>query len=352
MQRLQTHKLIQRLATNALPSTRKTLLTTSIYPSANQTLETLLILISKRLESMSKLPYIGMMNVNMAKIWTSYISSYQDLLNYTNAGDYQDLMHFQIGNDLQNKQFVSILEKLLIDHADNIPFLRDGLTESEIFKNDESKEREFLNLHLKERILMRLIASDHIEKSNGNLTGVADRNLDVLDVLHKSIDFVDSMTLMKYYEKVKIDIETRIVDNNGDDKLVFPYISTHIEYVLNEILKNSARATIENNSSEPIKILVILNKLEKTLQFRVSDSGGGVPPHILPHLWDYAFTTVNETSKSDTLGLDTGVHDNIVAGMGYGLPLSLIYTKIFGGDLNLRSVWGKGTDAYILFKGI
>ncbi|AWU73721.1 uncharacterized protein C5L36_0A03230 [Pichia kudriavzevii] len=352
MQRLQTHKLIQRLATNALPSTRKTLLTTSIYPSANQTLETLLILISKRLESMSKLPYIGMMNVNMAKIWTSYISSCQDLLNYTNAGDYQDLMHFQIGNDLQNKQFVSILEKLLIDHADNIPFLRDGLTESEIFKNDESKEREFLNLHLKERILMRLIASDHIEKSNGNLTGVADRNLDVLDVLHKSIDFVDSMTLMKYYEKVKIDIETRIVDNNGDDKLVFPYISTHIEYVLNEILKNSARATIENNSSEPIKILVILNKLEKTLQFRVSDSGGGVPPHILPHLWDYAFTTVNETSKSDTLGLDTGVHDNIVAGMGYGLPLSLIYTKIFGGDLNLRSVWGKGTDAYILFKGI
>jgi pyruvate dehydrogenase kinase 2/3/4 len=39
-----------------------------------------------------------------------------------------------------------------------------------------------------------------------------------------------------------------------------------------------------------------------------------------------------------------------LAGFGYGLPLSRLYARYFGGDLKLISMDGHGTDAYLLLS--
>ena len=36
-----------------------------------------------------------------------------------------------------------------------------------------------------------------------------------------------------------------------------------------------------------------------------------------------------------------------VAGLGYGLPISRGYARYFGGDLNIMSMEGFGTDAFL-----
>ena len=39
--------------------------------------------------------------------------------------------------------------------------------------------------------------------------------------------------------------------------------------------------------------------------------------------------------------------DSPLAGLGYGLPISRSYARYFGGDLNLMSMEGYGTDAFL-----
>ncbi|KAI9469335.1 mitochondrial branched-chain alpha-ketoacid dehydrogenase kinase-domain-containing protein [Zychaea mexicana] len=129
----------------------------------------------------------------------------------------------------------------------------------------------------------------------------------------------------------------------------FMYVPSHLNHMLFELLKNSLRAVVERfgidyeDNYPPIKLIIAHGKEDITI--KISDEGGGIPRSGIPLVWTYMYTTAEaqelepEYNRSDFRAP--------MAGFGYGLPISRLYARYFGGDLKLISMEGYGTDVYL-----
>lgn len=88
---------------------------------------------------------------------------------------------------------------------------------------------------------------------------------------------------------------------SGDRRLATPYIPSHFDYMVYEVLKNSARAVVERHvppgsvgvlgrRPPPIRVRVCTG--DDTVTLRISDEGGGIPQAITPRIWEFGFTTL------------------------------------------------------------
>lgn len=68
----------------------------------------------------------------------------------------------------------------------------------------------------------------------------------------------------------------------------------------------------------------------------MSDEGGGIPRSGLSRIWTYLYSTAHspleEMAKDGGDGADGPA---VLAGYGYGLPISRLYARYFGGDLQV-----------------
>ncbi|SGZ57747.1 CIC11C00000001692 [Sungouiella intermedia] len=149
----------------------------------------------------------------------------------------------------------------------------------------------------------------------------------------------------------------------------FMYVPGHLIHMFFEVLKNSLRATIEfhtprlkeqmmaedpNLKAEDIDlndlkfppIKVIISEGYEDIAIKISDEGGGIARSEIPLIWTYLYTTVDKTPTLDA-EYNQSSFKAPMAGFGYGLPISRLYSQYFGGDLKLISMEGYGTDVYI-----
>lgn len=174
----------------------------------------------------------------------------------------------------------------------------------------------------------------------------------------------------------------------------FPFILSHIEYIIGELLRNSVQSVIERQlregeakSTPPPPIEVIICESSKHVVIRVSDQGGGISRDVLPYLWSFCKgphsqrtlsnltqvpmmaatlqeVRVDEPSEADkgdqssektrrrrpstnyasSLSSLTSRPPNLRLGMG--LPLSRIYAEYWAGSLELQSLRGYGLDVF------
>lgn len=170
----------------------------------------------------------------------------------------------------------------------------------------------------------------------------------------------------------------------GHLNTVFPYILSQLEYIIGELLRNSIQSTIEvhgGRSKTLPPITVLICHAPKHVIFRVSDQGGGVPPEELADIWSFSKGThadarvrnfekvpkmaaTFDESAVETLGKRSSMQDPITKGkktsslssltsrppdlrLGIGLPMSRVYAEYWAGSLELHSLEGYGTDAFL-----
>lgn len=170
---------------------------------------------------------------------------------------------------------------------------------------------------------------------------------------------------------------------NGHLEASFPYILSHLEYIVGELLRNSVQAVIErqqklgSNAKGPPPVEVTICEAQEHVIIRISDRGGGIPRDELPYLWSFSkgpqsqkrlenlgrvprmAATMQELHVEDELGradLRTPNYQSSLSSLtsrppnlrlGMGLPLSRVYAEYWAGSLELHSLEGYGVDAFL-----
>ena len=149
-----------------------------------------------------------------------------------------------------------------------------------------------------------------------------------------------------------------VVQVSGRLDLTFPYIPAYLQYILLELLKNALRATMDRHMNSPdlpvVDVVIADGDDNEDVVIKIADEGGGIPRSQVDKIWSYLFTTADKKVQQSFIGggSDNKDHSNEspLAGLGYGLPISRSYCRYFGGDLDLISMEGYGTDAFVHLK--
>ena len=111
------------------------------------------------------------------------------------------------------------------------------------------------------------------------------------------------------------------------------------------------RATCEVHGLEDdlpdIEIVIGDGEDNEDVIIKISDKGGGIRRSQWRYVFSYLFTTArDEAVSASAAGREFGT-EGPLAGLGYGLPISRAHARYFGGDLQIMSMEGYGTDAFL-----
>lgn len=217
----------------------------------------------------------------------------------------------------------------------------------------------FLEAMLRSRVSRRVLAEHHI--------GLASPRPGHVGAVCAAVDLgdaVDHAAARMRQACVEAYGIAPVVAVDAPGSPAIPHIPAHVDYCLHELLKNAARATVEAAlrragsarvdpaSLPPVRVRVCDAPGDGgAATVVVSDQGGGVPDADLGRVWRYGFTTVPADglahAASSPLAATAGDARYRLAGLGFGLPLSRLYARYFGGDLRLVSLRGHGVDAFL-----
>lgn len=245
-----------------------------------------------------------------------------------------------------NKKFSKMLDNIKRRHDPVVTTIAQGINEYKRKRQRmqiDSTIQNFLDRFYMSRIGIRMLIGQHIaltSQSNHrhpNYVGIICTKTNVRELAEEAIENARFVCEDHYglFDAPKIQLFC-------PKDLTFMYVPGHLSHMLFETLKNSLRAVVERHGAEkedfPVtKIIVAEGKEDITI--KISDEGGGIARSAIPLVWTYMYTTVDATPELDP-GFNASDFKAPMAGFGYGLPISRLYARYFGGDLKLISMEG------------
>ena len=222
-----------------------------------------------------------------------------------------------------------------------------------LIRYSDAELQDFLNKFYMSRIGIRILIGQHIalhEEIEG-WVGLICLNTSPVEIAHAAVDSARQMCYYHYGDAPEVTIVSKTTGS-------FPYIPSHLHHMLFELLKNSMRAVVEEHGIDgvmpKIKVIIADGETNEDVSIKVSDEGGGISRSDMPQIWNYAFTTANQDTLEHLMGgegagssRDFDGGQGVLAGLGYGLPIVRLFARYFGGDLQVISMEGYGTDAYL-----
>lgn len=312
--------------------------------------EELLVRLALMTKEMLYLPEKLIKTSSVQNVHSWYLKSFEEVLSHKeNKADDKELL-----------RFTKTLNAIVTRHADVVQNMAMGILQVQQNYGIDSKMEQniqyFLDRFLMSRISIRMLINQHVlmfsdQKPEHPLQiGSIDPNTDVKAVLEDAFNNAKFLCDQYYLCSPDLRIETiNVVDKN--DKIELVYVPSHLYHIAFELYKNAMRAVIEYQgegakSYPNIETLIVKGK--EDISIRITDRGGGIPNAKLPQVFKYMYSTAPRPAISSDVYDDT--QQAPLAGYGYGLPLSRLYARYFNGDLQLCSIDGHSTDAYIYLK--
>ncbi|KAK9845511.1 hypothetical protein WJX81_008336 [Elliptochloris bilobata] len=315
--------------------------------------------LARRLMDLQFLPHIFVKNPHIKRVYDAYLHAFDTLRSLPPACTPED-----------NARLTDILQRLVDEHAPMLDALASGLRESSSkpFVGPKLPNLDaFFDSMLRSRISRRVIAEQHIHlaQRRPGFIGVIATDFS----LREAVDHAAQRTRQVCTETYGFSAE---VVCTGNLRASIPYIPIHIDYMLFELLKNAMRAVVEahrgRRGQPPPPVVVRICDAPSSVTLRISDQGGGIPEADIERVWSYGYTTADASLRSDSGGSGAqpasfgSTMTQMVApsagasgpwrmgGLGFGLPLSRLYARYFGGDLQLVSMPGYGVDAFLTLQ--
>lgn len=180
------------------------------------------------------------------------------------------------------------------------------------------------------------------------------QKLDLEALCWQAVEYTSGFCIEKHGVSPKINIVRADVSVVG--------VPAFLKYIVSEILKNSMQATItafdhdiDAIESSVVELRTSIDRSGAVAGIRVSDQAGGVSWRALPHhptvfdehrshVFHHFYTTVEPLPETYTYGGGFGVP---FSGEGVGLSLARQYARFHGGDLQVNSLPGHGTDVHV-----
>lgn len=367
----------------------RTLTEPRLIDSANYCRLELPTRIAHRLRDMQTLPYVVVTNSHIAHVYELYYKAFERFRRLPEIKTLED-----------NDKFCKAVQETLREHATVIPRLAIGVLEIQGLMKPEETDK-FMTTLLRSRISRRVIAEQHIALTetfhapwhfpdaqplmdpNTDFVGEIFLRCNAKEIVERCANATQELMKMTYGSNLPIP-EVKI---EGHLDATFPYILSHLEYIVGELLRNSIQAVIEQRIYKDAKvppIEVLICETQQHVIIRISDQGGGIPRDILQHLWSFSKGPRREKRLENLLRVprllattqelqvpgDPGTHQRHSKRtkyndsnqhsslspltsrspdlrLGIGLPMSRIYAEYWAGSLELHSLEGYGVDAFL-----
>uniref|UniRef100_A0A7S0WY09 Protein-serine/threonine kinase n=1 Tax=Chlamydomonas leiostraca TaxID=1034604 RepID=A0A7S0WY09_9CHLO len=298
--------------------------------------------LAHRVAELENLPYGLSAKSSILKVRDWYVESFKELRTFPTIKD--------LGDEIK---FTELLRSIYRRHANVVPVMAQGVAElrRELVKHNSLTElpeiHQFMDGFYLSRIGIRILIGQHIalhEPPKSNHIGLICTKCSPVQVAQDAINDARSICLREYGASPEVTVY-------GDPKFAFPYVPSHLHHMVFELVKNSLRAMqdkYEDDDVEPPPIRLVVAEGGEDVTIKVSDEGGGIPRSGMPSIWTYLYSTAKQPVEVEALDpAAEGGGPVVLAGYGYGLPISRLYARYFGGDLQIISMEGYGTDAYL-----